>query len=132
MLAGLILSLLSAHGIQETGVEVFPTHQIEAVGQIRPHDVPLPYDYNGGQQLAAPPQAPVVVPTHGCRLLMPVKYRTTMAGKNNLRRIANRLCANLYAPLSPSGSLLVERVTSPLGRHPAVGFYVFRLCRLLC
>lgn len=132
LLAGLILSLLSAHGIQETGVEVFPTHQIEAVGQIRPHDVPLPYDYNGGQQLAAPPQAPVVVPTHGCRLLMPVKYRTTMAGKNNLRRIANRLCANLYAPLSPSGSLLVERVTSPLGRHPAVGFYVFRLCRLLC
>ena len=83
------------------------------------------------QVLSAPVQVPAIVPTQGVRLLAPVKHRTTLTRTNILRRSANRLSDNVYAPLALSGQFVVERVSSPLP-HRAVYYHVITLCRLLC
>ena len=95
-------------------------------------DQPLmPLSHEEAQTLSAPVQVPAIVPSQGSRLLTPAKYRTTLSRTNILRRLANRLSDNVYAPLALSGQFVVERVTSPLP-HRTVYYHVITLCRPLC
>ena len=91
----------------------------------------IPVTSDDAQVLSAPVQVPAIVPTQGSRLLSPAKYRTTLMRTNILRRSANRLSDNVYAPLALSGQFVVERVSAPLP-HRTVYYHVITLCRLLC
>lgn len=100
-------------------------------GELRPDGSAIPATHDDAQVLSAPVQVPAIVPSQGSRLLTPAKYRTTLMRTNILRRSANRLSDNVYAPLALSGQFVVERVSSPLP-HRAVYYHVITLCRLLC
>ena len=101
-------------------------------GELKSDGPACPISQEDAQVLSAPVQVPAIVPSQGSRLLTPAKYRTTLTRTNILRRSANRLSANVYAPLAMSGQFVVERVSLPLRSHRAVSYYVITLCRLLC
>ena len=107
-----------------------PNHDL-ITGELRPDGSAIPATHDDAQVLSAPVQVPAIVPSQGSRLLTPAKYRTTLMRTNILRRSANRLSDNVYAPLALSGQFVVERVSSPLP-HRAVYYHVITLCRLLC
>ena len=101
-------------------------------GEYKAQGTPTPVSDDYGLVFNAPAQVPALAPNPSSMLVTPAKYRTSLMRTNILRRSLNRLISNVYAPISVTGRLVVERMTSPLRCGPAVHFYVFELCRLLC
>ena len=124
------LSLLGVIDNATVPHAALPNHDLMA-GEIKSDGTSTPVHQDEAQTLSAPVQVPAIVPSQGSRLLTPAKYRTTLMRTNILRRSANRLSDNVYAPLALSGPFVVERVSSPLP-HRAVYYHVITLCRLLC
>jgi len=85
-----------------------------------------------GMVLNAPLQLPVVVPTQAERQLQHAQSRTLPMRPHLLRRFDHRLCCNVYAPLAPSGRMIIERESVPLRQAAQAQYYVITLCRLLC
>ena len=125
-----VMALLSVFNNASMPHAAMPNHDLMP-GEIKSDGTATPVHQDEAQTLSAPVQVPAIVPTQGSRSLTPAKYRTTLSRTNILRRLANRLSDNVYAPLAMSGQFVVERVTSPLP-HRTVYYHVITLCRLLC
>lgn len=107
-------------------------HDTMKRGLVAPNDNSTPLPYDASQVLSAPSQSPAIVPSQGARQVTPAKHRVSLMRASILRRSANRLMDNIYAPLATAGQFVVERLTSPLRETRAADFYVITLCRLLC
>ena len=105
---------------------------IEPSGMVKAQEGSLPLADDYGSLVNAPVQVPALVPGQSSRQLAPTKLRTSLMRAQLLRRSVNRLSINTYTPISTTGRLIVERMSSPLRCWRAVTFYVFELCRLLC
>lgn len=129
---GVTLLLLASHGVSNTSCPQMPLSSATQ-GEMTSAGYPLPADGDYRNELNAPVQVPLLVPTQGMQLVVISKSRvSTSVPTNLLRRSLNRLSGNVYAPLSASGRLVLERLSSPLRVNPVIRYYVLELCRLLC
>lgn len=123
----LLLAMAMGKACGDLTATALPQGELSAVGT----SLAVTDDY--GFVFTAPAQSPVVLPTQSSRLVTPLKYRLSLIRSNILRRNANRLSNNVYTPVATTaGRLVAERISAPLRYWPAVRFYVFELCRLLC